>query len=209
MRVRINRILTLVLAVCMLIAIPANNAAAASKTINLNRTSITLTEKNTTQLKALVNGKAVSAKWSTSNSKVASVSTTGKILAKSAGTATITANINGVRKNCKVTVMSAFTERALKLVKGRWYRNSSEYLGKYYCFQYGYFCEYNERSGKLIRKQKVQSVVKKNTRYTIIMSSSVKYEFEYIKGRKVTDIWYCEKSNGEWKYSGSDSWSNR
>ena len=209
MKARFNRILTLVLLTCMLIALPANAYAAvpAAKTVKLNRASVTLTEKKTTQLIALVNGKAVKAKWSTSNRMVVSVSTTGKILAKSPGTAIITANINGVKKTCKVTVNSAFFDRALKLVRGKWYGNSSGSYDRYYCFKYGYLCEYNVKNNKLVRKQKIKSVVKNKTLYTIGINSSLKYVFEY-NGRKVTDVWCYFKSGGTWYYSGSSSFSN-
>ena len=44
------------------------------------------------------------ATWKSSNSKVASVNTYGKVTAKKAGTATITAKIKNAEASCKVTV---------------------------------------------------------------------------------------------------------
>ncbi len=83
-----------------------------SKTVNptsikLSKTSVSLTKGKTTTLKATVNPSNATNKkvtWSTSNSKVATVSG-GKITAKGVGTATITAKTaNGKKATCKVTV---------------------------------------------------------------------------------------------------------
>ena len=75
--------------------------------VNLSKTSVTLVKGKTTTIKATVNPSNATdktVKWKTSNSKVATVSN-GKITAKGAGTATITATTsNGKTKTCKVTV---------------------------------------------------------------------------------------------------------
>ena len=72
--------------------------------VKLNRTSLTLTKGKTYTLKTTVTctNKAVS--WSSSNSSVASVDKNGKVTAKTKGTATITAKVDGVSASCKVTV---------------------------------------------------------------------------------------------------------
>ncbi len=44
------------------------------------------------------------ATWKSSDSKIASVNTYGKVLAKKSGTVTITAKINGAESSCKITV---------------------------------------------------------------------------------------------------------
>ena len=51
-----------------------------------------------------ITGKVGKAKFTTSNKKVATVSTTGKITAKKKGTATITVKTNGITLKCKITV---------------------------------------------------------------------------------------------------------
>ena len=84
-------------------------AAVASPTgIKLNHTSITMTAGTNYTLKATVvpsNAKNKSVYWSSSNSSVASVLSGGVIVAKKAGTATITAKTsNGKKATCKVTV---------------------------------------------------------------------------------------------------------
>lgn len=75
--------------------------------ITLNKTSVTIVKGKTATIKATVNPSNATDKkvtWTTSNKKVATVSG-GKITAKGAGTATITAKTsNGKTKTCKVTV---------------------------------------------------------------------------------------------------------
>ncbi len=98
--------------------------------IRLSKTSINLTKGSTTTITATVNpidatNKSVT--WTTSNSKVATVSN-GKITAKSAGTATITAKTsNGKKATCKVTVKNPtvnatsvkLSKTSVSLVKGK------------------------------------------------------------------------------------------
>lgn len=89
-----------------------SNYVIASKTtsataITLNSKSFVLAKGKSTTLKATLT--PASAKdtitWKTSDSKIASVSSTGKVTAKKGGTATITATTSGGKKaTCKVTV---------------------------------------------------------------------------------------------------------
>ena len=76
---------------------------AASKTIKLSKTKLTLTKGDTQKIK-LNNATASKVKWSSSNKKVATVSSKGKITAKKKGTATITAKYKSKKYKCKVTV---------------------------------------------------------------------------------------------------------
>lgn len=80
-----------------------------SKGITLNRTSLKLKKGKTFKLKATTNPKGKKVKWTTSNKKVATVSKSGKVTAKKAGKAKITAKFtyNGktYKKVCKVTVV--------------------------------------------------------------------------------------------------------
>lgn len=83
------------------------------KSIKLNATKVTLNNsKKTAQLKVTFNPKKPTCtlvKWTSSNEKVAVVSSKGKVTAKGAGTATITAkSVDGSKKaTCKVTVTGA------------------------------------------------------------------------------------------------------
>lgn len=71
-------------------------------TIKLNKKSVTLTKGKTTTLK--VTGTKKKVKWSSSNKKIATVSSKGKVTAKKAGTTYIKAKVNGKTLKCKVVV---------------------------------------------------------------------------------------------------------
>lgn len=79
-------------------------------TISLNKTTASVTKGKTLQLTATVtpgNATNKEVKWSTSNKNVATVSPSGLVTAKSAGTATITCTAqdgSDVKATCKITV---------------------------------------------------------------------------------------------------------
>lgn len=75
-------------------------------TIKLNKSSVTIYTSGTTslQLKATVKGASSKISWSSSNKKIATVNSKGKVVAQKAGTATITAKANGKMAKCRVTV---------------------------------------------------------------------------------------------------------
>lgn len=70
--------------------------------ITLNKTSVTLDKGQIYTLK--INGTTNKVTWSTSKSSVATVSSSGKVTAKAAGTATITASVAGKKLTSKITV---------------------------------------------------------------------------------------------------------
>ena len=72
--------------------------------VKLDKTNLTLTKGKTYTLKTTVTGTNKAVSWSSSNSSVASVDKNGKVTAKTKGTATITAKVDGVSASCKVTV---------------------------------------------------------------------------------------------------------
>ena len=93
--------------------------------ISLDKSSATLTEGETTTIVATVlpenttDSKSVS--WRSSNSEVATVDIMGKVTAKSAGTAIITATSeNGKTASCTVTVNKKDTYTGLRDVDGNW-----------------------------------------------------------------------------------------
>ena len=79
--------------------------------LKLNKYSATLTKGKTLKLKATVTGSSSKVKWSSSNTKVAKVSSSGKVTAKKAGTATITAKVGKVTAKCKITVKTKETAK--------------------------------------------------------------------------------------------------
>lgn len=72
--------------------------------IKLNRSSVSVEVGNSIQLKATVTGKSKKVSWSTSNKKIATVNSKGKVTGKKTGAVTITAKANGKTVKCKVTV---------------------------------------------------------------------------------------------------------
>lgn len=68
----------------------------------LSRKSLTMTQGTTQQL--YVRATSLPVRWLTNKTSVATVSTSGEVTAKSAGTAVITAVVNGQKYTCNVTV---------------------------------------------------------------------------------------------------------
>lgn len=96
------KLLILLLLICI---IPAGTANAAVK---LNVKNKELEVGQTVTLKVTGTKKVV--KWSSSNKQVATVTKKGKVTAKQAGTATITAKVGKKKYKCKVTVTELLME---------------------------------------------------------------------------------------------------
>lgn len=91
-----------------------------SPSVKINRSTLSLTAGKSSTLKAADPVKSsyrISVAWSSSNKKIATVNSSGKVTAKSAGKVTITARIsNGQRSTCTVTVKPK-TNKISKLKK--------------------------------------------------------------------------------------------
>lgn len=108
---RLSKILLcLVLAVCIgytpayvpeLASTPVS-AVAEAATVKINKKTATVVVGATVKLK--ISGTSKKVTWSTSKKSVATVSSKGVVTGKKAGTATITAKVNGKKYTCKVTV---------------------------------------------------------------------------------------------------------
>ena len=85
-------------------ALPSMNttSVASAATVKLSQTKVSLKVGQTKQLKLTGAKKTIT--WSSSKKSVATVSKSGKVTAKAAGTATITAKSSGKKYTCKVTV---------------------------------------------------------------------------------------------------------
>lgn len=75
--------------------------------IQLSKSSITIYRGESYTLKAAVKGNNDKVTWSTNKPSVANVTNNGKVTARKAGTAVITAKVSGIRARCKVTVKNA------------------------------------------------------------------------------------------------------
>lgn len=73
-------------------------------TIELNKKSDSIYVKENVVLKATIIGKDIKAKFTSSDTGVATVDSNGKVTGKKAGSTTITAEANGVKATCKITV---------------------------------------------------------------------------------------------------------
>ena len=72
--------------------------------LNKSKATIYVSGINTVKLIATVSGVSSKVRWSSNNTSVAKVDSTGKVTAKKAGVATIAATANGVTAKCTVTV---------------------------------------------------------------------------------------------------------
>lgn len=152
-------------------------------TIKLNKSIMSVTKGSTKQLTASVHGSSQKVIWSTDNKKVVKVSSTGKITAVKAGTATVTAKANGVTAKCKVTVKNtAVTEIKLKY----------NYLSN---LHESYTIQGLSKSGKIIWEfstgKKYQScqvsevAVTSDDSYAYVIEKSCFYKLDKATGKKI------------------------
>ncbi|MGN1126642.1 MAG: Ig-like domain-containing protein [Ruminococcus sp.] len=87
--------------------------------VKISKTSLTLYNSSTYKLS--VSGGSGTIKWSSSNSRVATVSSSGAVVGLKAGSCTITATRNGVSVKCKVTVPSRYKLNSSVLDFGAFY----------------------------------------------------------------------------------------
>lgn len=113
--------LTMLLAMMILFCFQPINAKASVP--KLNKTKITLLSKKKAVLKVTNTKKKV--KWSSSDFRVASVNSKGKVTAKKKGIAQITAKIGKKKLTCKVTVKKYYTMKES-------YKSLVRYLKKRY-----------------------------------------------------------------------------
>ncbi|MCR4670420.1 MAG: S-layer homology domain-containing protein [Saccharofermentans sp.] len=78
---------------------------AADVSLTLNKTSANVICGDSLTLKATLKGASGKVSWKSSNTKIATVDTNGKITAKQAGAVTITASASGKSATCKVQVL--------------------------------------------------------------------------------------------------------
>lgn len=200
--------LTLLLVFVVSVSFSMPTSAATKATISLNKTSISITRGSSTVLKATVKGKSKKVTWSSKNSSIASVSSSGKVTAKKVGTTYITAKANGVSKTCKVQVKENIRTIFQKAATGKWMKSTSASFGQYSKFTTKERVYYNKKTGKVIAREKIADIKKKTgDKYYVTMAGKYgKYELRCtIKNGKVQsgmEYWWYDHG---WKYSGSSS----
>ena len=97
-RNKLQSILALFLSLCLIVLM----ASPAQAAVSINKKSAALYVGETVTL--ALKGTKQKTTWSTNKSAVATVNSKGKVTAKKAGTATITAKCHGKKYSCKVTV---------------------------------------------------------------------------------------------------------
>lgn len=132
---KLKRIVSVLLASLLILAMLPMSAAAAKKGIKLDKTKAALSVGETLTLTRTVTGyKKYTVQWSSSDKTVATVSK-GKVTAKKEGTATITAKIKGTdyKATCKVTVTKKSSGKADKTssdTAGKTFKDAKELVSK-------------------------------------------------------------------------------
>ncbi len=104
--------------VCLIVSIFCTSVSAEVASVpKLNQTSATIIVGKKLTLKVSNTKKKVT--WSSSNKKIATVTTKGVVTAVKAGKANITAKVSGKKLVCKVTVKNADAEATELTVNGR------------------------------------------------------------------------------------------
>ena len=126
----LKRILAINLIALTLMTIPmvftdlsTTSVVQAASSIKISKKKKTLRVGDKYTLK--ITGTSKKVKWKSSNKKVATVNSKGKVKAKKKGTATITAKVGGKKYKCKITVKKAKVlkvgNHTLKYGKYRWH----------------------------------------------------------------------------------------
>ena len=95
-------VLSMILVMPIVIPGLQNISTVQAASVKINKKKLTLNVKENYTLK--VKGTSSKIKWSTSNKKIATVSSKGKVKAKKKGKVTITAKVKGKKYKCKIKV---------------------------------------------------------------------------------------------------------
>ncbi len=106
----------IVTTLCLVLAKPSEETPTDKTTISLNVNAYALTEDETFTIAATTNSTDV-IKWTSSSPEVASVSSQGRVIAKTAGETTITATVGNVSDSCRVQVVADNEQATIKLAQ--------------------------------------------------------------------------------------------
>ena len=99
----------------MLLVFTMSIPVLAETTVSISKSSITIQTEDTYQLEVLVNGASVQATaWGSSDPSVATVSENGLVTGKAAGSAVITAMVEGRSVECLVSVVRKSTSKTTR-----------------------------------------------------------------------------------------------
>lgn len=106
----------IVTTLCLVLAKPSEETPTDKTTISLSVNAYALTEDETFTIAATTNSTDV-IKWTSSSPEVASVSSQGRVIAKTAGETTITATVGDVSDSCRVQVVADNAQTTIKLAQ--------------------------------------------------------------------------------------------
>lgn len=95
----------IVTTLCLVLVKPSETEPTEKVTIKLNLNDYSLVEDDTFTLAAMTNSTDI-VKWTSTDMAVASVSSQGRVIAKTVGKTTITATVGNVSDSCTVTVLA-------------------------------------------------------------------------------------------------------
>lgn len=114
----LKKLISMALAVTMLVTLMTPSPVLAKSKVALNKTKATIYVGSSLKLK--LNGTSAEVKWSSSDKKIATVSKSGKVTGKKAGSVTIKAKTGNTTYKCKVTVKKpCLSKTALNLKIGK------------------------------------------------------------------------------------------
>ncbi len=127
---KMKQTITWIFAVLFVTAILCFPIQTQAANLKLNHKSLTMHVGGSQKLKVSTSLKG-KIKWSSSNKKVASISNKGKVKAKKAGTAVITAKIKNNKVRCKVTVKKSSGLKASAAKNAQKYQKQIKDILKY------------------------------------------------------------------------------
>lgn len=114
------------------------------QTPHISQKNITLTSGESTTLK--IYGVKQKVKWKSSNNKIVSINSKGKVTAKTAGTTTITATVSKKKYTCKVTVKNKTESTQTQYPAGMYKVGQNIPVGQYLLVADDYYAAYFELS---------------------------------------------------------------
>lgn len=202
MKLKKRTLIALLCALCLMAIVPMQAFAASKKaSIKLSSKSKTITVGQSATLTATVTGKSSKVTWKSSNKKIATVSSKGKVTAKKAGKVTITAKANGKTAKCTVTVKNKSWKELYKAFLAK-----SKVKAGNYNFKPGYFRVLNI-NGKGVPELIVSSSTGYGDYYVYtIVNNKVKYAGNcYRRAMFAHKFTYCKKYKGIFV----DGWINQ